>query len=304
MKTALGVDIGGTKIAFGLVNDAGVKASSSIPTGEDPDESMERLAGAIGELLRENGWDWEDLNGIGVGAPGPLLPREGRLLNPPNLPGWANYPVVQKLKQVYPGRVRLDNDANCAALGEKYFGAARPFDTFAYITISTGIGSGLFAEGKLLSGRTGNAGEIGHIAIDPHAGECPSCGQRGCLEYLASGTGIARRGTAVYGRPMRAEEIVEAFRRGEEPAQRILEETFRYIGIGCVTLVNLFEPEAILIGGGVSQIGEPLFRAVSAYVNRYALHRQAGEIPILPAQLSQDVGVVGAAVLILQEQGA
>lgn len=298
MKTVLGIDIGGTKIAFGPVNESGVIKSRSIPTGSSPDQTMDHLIYGIDILLRETGLQWGSLSGIGIGAPGPLNSKGGNLLNPVNLPGWENYNIVHRLKRIYQGLIRLENDANCAALGEKFFGAAKPFETFAYITISTGIGSGVFLNGKLLSGRTGNAGEIGHIAIEPNGGEC-SCGQRGCLEYLASGIGIARRGTLAFGRPIRAEDVVNAYHIGDKTAKRIMEDTFRYIGIGCVALVNLFEPDAIVIGGGVSNIGEPLFREVSDYVRRYSLNRESGAIPILQAELKKDVGVVGAAVLVL-----
>lgn len=300
MKTALGIDIGGTKIAYGLVDETGgVLKSGRIATqvGSPPEQTMNRLLAGIDNLLRETGIGWGLLTGVGIGAPGPLNPQEGRLINPGNLRGWERYNVVARLKQHYKGPVRMENDANCAALGEKCFGAAKPYDTFAYMTISTGIGGGLFVDGKLLSGRTGNAGEIGHLAIDPNGGEC-YCGQKGCLEYLASGTGIARRGTEVFGRPMRAEDVAAAYFAGDERAVRVMNDTFRYIGIGCVTLVNLFEPEAIVIGGGVSAIGEPLLRAVAGYVRQNSFHREAGNIPILRAKLTRDAGVAGAAALV------
>jgi glucokinase len=192
----------------------------------------------------------------------------------------------------------LENDATAAALAEKWVGAARSAEHFVYITISTGIGAGIYSHGRLLTGATGNAGDIGHMVIDPASGIC-NCGQRGCFEYVASGTAIAREASSLLGRQVAAKEAFELALTGQDPAmEKLVHRVFDYIGIGCVTLINTFDPELLVIGGGVSQVGAPLFEAVSDYIMRNALNPSGRNTPVVPAALQQDAGLIGAAALV------
>jgi glucokinase len=297
---AVGVDIGGTKVAVGIVDCHGrVKREQTLATDRAvPAVTMvERIGSAILQLIDEAGMERGQIAGIGIGAPGPLDAKNGVLTCPPNLPGWANVPLAEMVKRKCSLPVFLENDANAAALGEKWMGAARDTGNFIYLTISTGIGAGLFLDGKLVSGFRGNAGDVGHIVIDPAYGTC-SCGQQGCLEWIASGTAIARQASQLMGRKLTAEEAIRLYRENHPVIKPLIEQIFTKIGVGCVSLINAFDPEMIVIGGGVSQAGKPLFTAVREYVSRYALNPAGRQTAIVPAQLRQHSGVIGAAALV------
>ncbi|MCR2803548.1 ROK family protein [Paenibacillus soyae] len=301
MKFALGVDIGGTKTALGLVDSEGqVLSKTSLATDLSltPDEMVGKMADAARTLLSYNGLQAADLQGIGIGAPGPLNTRLGQIAEPPNLRSWWGFPIVQAFQSHFAAPIVLENDATAAALAEKWVGAAKTADHFVYITISTGIGAGIYSHGRLITGASGNAGDIGHMVVDPAGGAC-NCGQRGCFEYIASGTAIAREASALLGRPVTSKEAFELAFSGQDPAmEQLVHRVFEYMGIGCVTLINTFDPELIVIGGGVSQVGSPLFDAVSGYVKRHALNPSGRTTPVIPAELQQDAGLIGAAALI------
>ncbi|MGB8955167.1 MAG: ROK family protein [Tumebacillaceae bacterium] len=301
MAYAVGIDIGGTKVAVGIVGEDGRLCDRIVlPTDIElqPAEMIDRICAELEGLVDRAGIALDELLGIGIGAPGPLDAKKGLIACPPNLPGWTDVPIVETMQGRYALPVVLENDANAATLAEKWIGAAQESDHFVYVTVSTGIGAGLYLDGKLVSGSRGNAGDIGHIVIDPARGTC-TCGQKGCLEWIASGSAIARRGSELLGGPYTTQEIFERYREGNAHISALIEDTFTAIGIGCVTLINLFDPERIVIGGGVSQVGSPLFRAVQQYVNRHALNPAGRRTKIIPAMLSQEAGVIGAAALIL-----
>jgi glucokinase len=296
---AVGVDIGGTKVAVGIVDSSGrVIRKHVLPTDlhVSAEEMVERISRAISQLIGEAGIS-PQIAGIGIGAPGPLDAKNGVLTCPPNLPGWVNVPIAEMFQRTFGLPVLLENDANAAALAEKWVGAAQDSDHFIYMTISTGIGAGLFLDGKLVTGFRGNAGDIGHIVIDPAYGTCP-CGQQGCFEWIASGTAIARQASQLIGSRVTAKEAFQLYRENHPAIKPLMEQIFSKIGVGCVTLVNLFDPEQIVIGGGVSQVGEPLFAAVRTYVNRYALNPSGRQTRIVPARLREESGLIGAAALL------
>lgn len=298
---AVGIDIGGTKIAIGIVDRAGkIHKSDKIKMDKQvsPDQMIEKIALATKEMLKASSVLVEEIRGIGIGAPGPLNPMEGIITAAPNLPGWWGYPLVDKLKQYFNNtKIILENDANAAAVAEKWIGAAKENDDFIYVTVSTGVGGGLFSGARLLHGTSGNAGDIGHIVIDPSVGTCP-CGQKGCWEYIASGTAIARRGTEIKGTEITTQEVFELAKEGDPQMVELREQSFEYIGIGCVTLINMLDPEKIVIGGGVSQVGDSLFEAVTEYVSKFALNPSGRTTKVVPAGLQQNSGLVGAASLI------
>lgn len=301
MKVALGIDIGGTKTALGLVNvDGQVVSKTSLATDLSiaPSDMVDKIAEAAYRLLSECGLQQDNLRGIGIGAPGPLNTKLGQIAEPPNLRNWWGFPIVQSFQRHFAAPIVLENDATAAALAEKWMGAAKSADHFVFITVSTGIGAGIYSHGRLLTGATGNAGDIGHMVIDPAGGTC-TCGQRGCFEYVASGTAIAREASSLLGRPVTSKEAFELAFSGQNPAMEMLaHRAFEYIGIGCVTLINTFDPELLVIGGGVSQVGAPLFEAVSQYIKQNALNPSGRNTPVVPAALQQEAGLIGAAALI------
>ncbi len=224
------------------------------------------------------------------------------ITNPPNLQNWRDVPVVEQIQDHFTVPVLFENDATAATLAEKWLGAGVANDDFIYLTVSTGIGAGIFSQGKLMSGARGNAGDVGHIVIDPAYGQCV-CGQFGCFEMIASGTAIARLGSEAVGKTLTTKEVFTLYHKGDAAIVALIEKTFEKIGAGCVSLINLFDPEKIVIGGGVSKVGEPLFSAVQQYVSQYALNPSGRSTEIVPAVLDQDAGFIGAAALAFKHKG-
>jgi glucokinase len=252
----------------------------------------------VDKLVAEAGLAVPAVKGIGIGAPGPLDTKKGIIAEPPNLRDWWGFPIVDSLKRYYSVPITFENDATAAALAERWVGAGRETDHFVYMTVSTGIGAGIFSHGRLITGATGNAGDIGHIVIDASVGTCP-CGQKGCLEYIASGTAIARMASELVGHEVSSKEAFELAFSGENAAvKELVDRVFRYIGVGCVTMINTLDPELVIIGGGVSQVGAPLFDAVTDYIQKHALNPSGRRTRVVPAGLSQDAGLIGAAALI------
>lgn len=302
MSIAVGIDIGGTKVAYGFVDELGtVLAKGSLKTDLTvaPGEMIIRIAEAVKQLAEQHKLPLETMKGIGVGAPGPLDTQSGKLTCPPNLKSWWDFPVVDSLKAQLLLPIKMENDATAAALAEKWLGAAQDSNHFIFITISTGIGAGIYLHGKLLTGATGNAGDAGHMIVDPAGGIC-SCGQAGCWEWIASGTAITRQATEILGRDVSSKEAFELAAQGDRQMSELINRVFTYIGMGCVSLINVLDPNKIVIGGGVSQVGEPLFAAVQSYVSKYALNPSGKNTAIVPAKLQQDAGLIGAAALIQQ----
>lgn len=299
MKYAVGVDIGGTKAAAAVVTEKGeIIEQTIIPTDVSiaPEEMIGRIIDVIRKMLEKAGLDEENLSGIGIGAPGPLDSKKGIIYAPPYLSTWVSVPVVRLMKQHFSVPVLLENDASAAALAERWIGTVQGIEDFIYMTVSTGIGAGIVSNGRLISGQRGNAGEIGHMVVDPSFGRC-FCGLDGCLELIASGTSIAKHGSAIMNRPLSTKEVFDLYREGHPAITEFISRVFHALGVAAVSLVNTFDPKVLVIGGGVSQVGEPLFEAVQSYVSRYALDEVGRQTRIVPARLNQNEGVIGAAAL-------
>lgn len=302
LRQAIGIDIGGTNVAVGLVDELGqVKAQQTLAMDQSlaPLAMLDKIEAIINSLLEQAAITYKNLSGIGIGAPGPLDVHAGIITCPPNLPNWRQVPIVAELAQRFGIPVALDNDANAATLGEKWVGAAQANNHFVCMTIGTGIGAGIFVNGKLLQGATGNAAEVGHMMLNPNTEGTCACGQKGCFEWYASGTAIARRASALLGQTVSARETFDSYLSGQPTTVSLVEETFQYIGTACVTLINLLDPEKIIIGGGVAEVGEPLFAVVRDYVSKYALNPAGRQVSIVPAGLRTNAGIIGAASLIL-----
>jgi glucokinase len=318
-EMTVGIDIGGTKIAGGLVSQKGrLTKSQVLPTlaEEGRETSLAQVFQLIERLIDLAGGKHK-LRGIGISSPGPLNPKTGLVINPPNLPEWRNVPLAQLVQERFGLPTVVDNDANAAALAEVLFGAAVGYRHVFYVTVSTGIGTAIIIDKRIYHGKNGVAGEGGHVSVDYNNPYICNCGMRGCIEALASGPSMARRAstllerdntapsllrTLIHGDPssITPEVIGAAARRGDRVAQSILDETAFYLGVWLGGMVSLLDPEAIIIGGGVSQIGKPLFDKIRETLPRYTIHRDfVATLPILPAKLQKNVGVYGAASLFL-----
>jgi glucokinase len=318
MAPRLGLDIGGTKLAVGVVASGGsVIARRRLPTAEagDGEDLLRRLAALAEEACAEAGLNPTDLDGVGLALPGPVDPSSQRLLMAPSLPRLTDFPVRPFFARHWgrndPGWVCADNDANAAALGEALYGAGRGARLVCYFTVSTGIGGGVVVSGRLFRGATGQAGEFGHLKLRADEPPC-ACGDRGCLEALASGTAIGRRGRAMALRDggallalarldtaaPSAAQVAEAVREGDAVAMAVWSAAMADLGAGVATVINLFNPDVVVLGGGVCRSADLVLPAVRAIVADRAMPMLAAACRIESAALGDDVGIVGAAALL------
>lgn len=312
----LGIDIGGTKLAAGVVTWNGEQISQDrVPTlaAEGPDKVMDRLIALCRHVVALSGIPWSEIAAAGVGCGGPLDPHTGVIQDPPNLPGWIDIPLVQRLQDAMGIPVYLDNDANAAALGEHRFGAGRGVDNLVYLTISTGIGGGIIIDNRLYQGANGNAGEIGHMSVAYNGRPC-NCGARGCLEAYASGTNIAARAreAILAGRPsvmtqlagsvdrITGETVEAAIRIGDPVAVRVWVETLEILGVGLANVINIFNPRRVVLGGGITNFGDLLFEPLRHVALTRAMGPLAKVVDIVPAELGGQVGVLGAVAVALE----
>jgi len=320
-KLIIGIDVGGTKVAGGLITDHGRLVSSSVvPTRAEEGfkVSYGQILQLIDNLLQE-AHGKHNIRGIGICAPGPVDPKFGVVLNPPNLRGWRDVKLGQKIATHFGLPAKVENDANAAGLAEVLFGAAVGFRDVFYVTISTGIGTGIIIDRKVYHGANGVAGEGGHVSIDFHSSYRCGCGTYGCIEALAAGPGMARRARVLLEQDYKAKSLLremshghtsritprmiqDAARARDPIAQSIIDETGFFLGVWLAGMMTMLDPEAIVIGGGVAQIGRPLFRKIKETIPHYTINRRfASKTPLLPAKLQKQVGVFGAASLFLPQ---
>ena len=319
----IGVDLGGTKISAGAVSVDGVRTVGvrSIPTQSELGEEgvVDRIHGVIEgvilDAMQETGAKRKDFVGIGVGAPGPLDRANGIVVVAPNL-GWKDFPLRERITSRFGLPATLDNDANCATVGEFWCGAARGARNVVGITIGTGIGGGLIFDGRLYHGSSDVAGEIGHTTIDVNGRHC-NCGNYGCLEAYASGPAIATRAREALQREdtasllpglasgqlerITAELVYDAAKRGDGLANEIVRETARYLGAGIANLLNVVNPDVVVIAGGVTRAGEALFTPLYTEVRRRAFTPAVKVVRIVPGELPGTAGVVGAVATFKME---
>ena len=321
-KYLVGVDLGGTNIGAGALAEDGsgdVVALRSEPTRADQgaesvvDRMVRMIDTVIAETIAQTGAKRDDVIGIGVGAPGPLDRERGIVVTTPNL-GWTNYPLRDVIAERTRLPVRIDNDANCATLGEWWLGAAKGASNVIGMTIGTGIGGGVIVGGRLYHGSSDVAGEIGHATIDINGRRC-KCGNYGCLEAYASGPSIAERAREalsgdseamllrmVGGDASRitAATVYEAARRGDEAALDVVRETSRFLGAGLANLLNIFNPEVVVLAGGVTHAGDTLFLPLRREVAKRAFTPAVDACRIVPGTLTA-AGVVGAVAAFKQQ---
>jgi glucokinase len=291
------VDIGGTKIAVGMMDETGhLLARRESPT--DPQRGHAYGLEQIREMLRQTvSASGGKLRGIGIGCTGPVDPLTGVLARNEFLPGWEGMNLVQELSQSFGVSTAIENDADAAALGEFIFGSGKNATGFIYVTISTGIGGGIILDGKLYRGVDGAHPEIGHHTIDPSGPVC-FCGSHGCWESLASGLALARRGGMGS-----ALEVCAAAELGDPRALAAVEREGYYLGLGLANLVTLFTPDIIALGGGVMRSRSLFWNAIQT-----SIRQNCGLVPhektaLVPTTLDMDTGLIGAACVWLHRYG-
>lgn len=319
----IGVDLGGTNIVAGAMTVDGRKhlAVRSIPTnaavGDEgvADRIVTLVEGVIVDTMKETGIARTDFVGVGVGAPGPLDRERGIVLVAPNL-GWLNFPLRDRIHDRLGLPTTLDNDANCATFGEWWQGAARGGKDVVGLTIGTGIGGGLILGGALYHGASDMAGEVGHTTIDLNGRHC-KCGNYGCLEAYASAPAIATRAREVLVREetesaiptmvkgkledITAQTVYDAANDGDAVAAEIVRDTAKYLGAGVANLLNIFNPDTVVIAGGVTAAGDALFVPLRAEVKRRAFSPAVQAVRIVPGTLPGTAGVVGAVASFKQQ---
>jgi glucokinase len=288
MKT-LGLDLGGTKIAAAVVQDGIIVSRHQVPTPQTGfKDVITALSGTAHVLLAQH----PDVTRVGIGSPGPIDFKTGRILFAPNIAGMDDAPLVDSLRKHLDLPVVLENDANAAGYAEHRYGAARDLDASVFITISTGIGGGIFFGNQVLHGANGIAGEIGHMTVQADGPVC-GCGHYGCWEAIASGRAIAREGSYVYGQPMRTEEVFARAQNGEHKALKIVDNAARYTGIGIANLQKIIDPDGFVIGGGMIGAGAFYLDRIQAALETFMVNYPP--VTLRLAQLGTDAGVIGAA---------
>ncbi|HEY1263785.1 MAG TPA: ROK family protein [Terriglobales bacterium] len=318
----IGVDIGGTKVAAGLVNHKGeIRRQTKAPMSArgSAQAGLEAVLNAVGYVLDGDSALKQSLRGIGICSPGPLDPTTGVIINPPNLPCWRNFPLAEEVSRICHVPVKVDNDANAAALAECLWGAGRGYRNVFFTIIGTGIGTGILFDGRIYHGRTGAAGEGGHVTIDYKGPRC-GCGKPGCIEVLASGPAIARRargkisddpgrGKAVLelaaGNPdlITSETVGKAFAAGDPLAKEVLLETVELLAVWLGNMIDLLEPDVMILGGGAAAMLQPLYGEIRDRLPRWSVNTRCQEIPIVAAAYGNEAGIAGGAALISQVVG-
>ncbi len=323
MRLIVGVDLGGTNIVVGTLPEDGSAVYGHqlqpTPVAEGPDAVVGRIVELIGKSLtatkRELGTDDLNVAGVGIGSPGPLDTHTGIVVTTPNL-GWRNMPLRDRIADATGLAATLENDANCATLGEWWHGAAQGAQHVVGLTVGTGVGGGVVLDGKILHGASDVAGEIGHMTIDMTGRLC-KCGNYGCLEAYASGPNIAARAVeellagAATKLPdyvggdldrITAQVVYEAARDGDELALDVVRDTARVLGVGIATLVNILNPEIVVVAGGVTLAGDHLFAPLRAEVKRRAFRPAVDACRIVPGALPGTAGVYGAVASFKQQK--
>jgi glucokinase len=303
------IDLGGTNVRAIVADlDANIRGDQIQPSraADGLDACLASIEEAIRKAAAEDNVEAQSLKGIGVCSAGWVDSERGIVPAAPQLPGWHDVPLAQIISDRLGPPAILENDANAAALGELTFGAGRGVRHLVYITVSTGVGGGIIADGRLYGGAKGSAGEIGHTVIDPNGPKC-GCGNNGCLEALASGTAIARRGAEAAKRGdspalaealkregrLGAKDVAAAAESGDQTAREIFEEAGRYLGIALANLVNLLSPEAIILGGGVMHSRELFLPQAEATMRELALDEPLKYVRVSLAELGDMAGPLG-----------
>jgi len=317
VRYVVGIDLGGTNIVVGTLAEDGSELLGLVSEPTISEQGADAVLARIVKLARASmaAARGKEIAGVGIGSPGPLNTKTGIVLLTPNL-GWTNFPLRDRLARALDLPATLDNDANCAIFGEWWRGAARGSNHVVGFTIGTGIGGGIVLGGKIYRGASDVAGEIGHMSIDSNGRRC-KCGNDGCLEAYASGPAIAAR--AVEGieagadtslpryvkddlTKITAQIVYEAAHDGDEYALDVVHDTAKFLGTGVANIVNIFNPDVVVICGGVTLAGEKLFAPLRSEVKRRAFKPAVDACRIVPGELTGTAGVYGAAAVFVQHK--
>ena len=312
-----GVDIGATSIDLGIADFSGklfARYMEPASVKDGPIKILGRACSLLEKILKDNNLSNEKVKGIGIGVPGPVDFSVGNLISPPIMPGWDSYPIIHTVQQWFPAaNVVVDNDVNVMALGEISQGAGNGVDNLIFVKIGTGIGAGIICEGKIYRGSNGCAGDIGHIGVNSSDTLCP-CGNKGCLETVAAGPAIAERSLKEAlagnspillkhyeknGNILNAEDVGNAVREGDPLAIEVIRESGQLIGDVLASLVNFYNPEMIVIGGGVSNLGNLLLSSIRQSVLHRSLPLATRNLQIVFSDIGADAGVIGAVNLAM-----
>lgn len=312
-KYVIGVDLGGTKITTAISDLTGnIIEKTTLATGSHLGEKvvMDRLFESISMVLEASSISEEEVRAIGIGSPGPLDAEKGIIITTPNLP-FRNFNLVKPIENRFGIKTYLDNDANAAAIGEYTFGAGKDAKHMIYLTVSTGVGGGAILNGRPYRGNTSNALEVGHMTIEPFSKHQCNCGKYGDVEALASGTAIAKRAKEAVEAGLETSlsqietissyEVHQAYLENDPVAIKILDDAFMYMGIAIANLIVNFDVEVIVIGGGVTKIGDLFFDKVRESARSRSFDFMFDATKIVPSELGQETGVIGAIALALIE---
>ena len=312
----VGIDIGGTKLAVVVADQDGnilQKVRKPTESEKGPRHAVQLILGMVHEALNLVELRHEDISGIGVSCGGPLDTKTGIIYSPPNLPGWDALPLKEMIESEFHIPTVIENDANASALAEARFGGGRGYDYVLYMTMSTGIGGGIVSNGEIYHGANDSAGEVGHQILLPDGPLC-GCGRYGCLEALCSGPSIARRAQeAIASQPhtrilvlaggqmdlVRSEHVLQAARDGDALAIALVEETAYYMGWGIANLVNILNPEIVLLGTIAVAAGNLLLDPIRRTVTEMAMQRPLETVKIMPAELGDSIGDLAAISLVI-----
>ncbi len=311
MNYYVGIDLGGTNTKIGVVDEGGNIIFTTIVKTDSMDgfeKTVERLSNILMEQIKRSEINYENIKAVGIGVPGPVV-------NERIVKFWANFPwpkevdLAGEFEKHLNKKVKVDNDVNVITLGEMWKGAAQGYKNVLGLAIGTGIGGGVIADGKLISGKNGAGGEVGHLKVEKDGKLC-GCGQNGCWEAYASATGLIReaqsrltvnKSNLLYektkGREVEAKDIFDAAKEGDSFSLSLVDYEAEYIAFGIGTLLNILDPEIIVIGGGVALAGDILFDRVNERLKEYALPSTLENLKITSAELGNDAGVIGAAYL-------
>ncbi|HHW00722.1 MAG TPA: ROK family protein [Clostridiaceae bacterium] len=310
----IGIDLGGTNIAVGLVDEEGhIIHKDSIPTGKHRpyQDIVKDMAMLVLKVIKDAGKDIKDVKSVGIGSPGTPDNEKGILVYANNLTNFVNVPLRAEMQKYIDLPIILDNDANCAALAESVAGAAKGASSSVTITLGTGVGSGVILNGKIYGGFNYSAPEMGHIVIELDGEPC-TCGRKGCWEALASATGlIEQTKKAAQQNPdslinklvnndlskIDAKTAFDAAKQGDKTGQEVVDKYIYYLAEGIINVINIFAPEVLVIGGGVSKEGEYLLKPLRERVYKYVYFKEEPQTKITTAKMGNDAGIVGAAML-------
>ncbi|MCS7057486.1 MAG: ROK family protein [Meiothermus sp.] len=297
--SVVGIDLGGTKIMAGVLKEGSIHAKLTVPTPEEGGMAVVRaMAEAARSVIDASG---EEVRAIGLGTPGPLDFRRGRVKFTPNIANLTDFPIVELLEEATGLRVYMENDANAAALAEHILGAARGAESSLFMTVSTGVGGGFVWGNRVLRGANGQGGEIGHVTVLPGGPSC-GCGLDGCLEALATGPAMERMALASFRREMTTRELFALFQQGDSRAGRIVRQAASWVGVALASLVKCYDPEVVVLGGGVAlNAGQGYLDEVMRSYQRYMEGWVAP--PIRLARLGGEAGLLGAALTAALEVG-